>query len=284
MVVRVCELMSHLEETNVKKYKYITCGMVDIQKPVSHYRLLSGNQIGTEISVLRIEIPEDLILLPEDNYSVTDDDRLISELHPVVCIRRYQKGLKKRPDLNNIPLHELSDYLQEHEHLYTTRFGYATKEEEVKLLYAAQERAYKSLLTIKNLEPFTQNRTLVYGYTCRKETFHTYLKDGEIHTVVYQTDYIERKIRPVGMREIDVRYNSDYIPDAFAYPDLCDSTFFEQLAKAGVKLPFTMYIERRLLETYKEHGGKYEFYGYVIEDSDAPVPRVSWEEAVQSQK
>src|SRR5699024_6682196 len=103
MVVRVCELMSHLEETNVKKYKYITCGMVDIQKPVSHYRLLSGNQIGTEISVLRIEIPEDLILLPEDNYSVTDDDRLISELHPVVCIRRYQKGLRKRPDLNNIP-------------------------------------------------------------------------------------------------------------------------------------------------------------------------------------
>lgn len=117
----------------MKNYKYIICGTVDIYKPVSDYRLLAQNQITSKLSVLRIEIPEDLILWPEDNYSVTDDIRLISELHPVVCIRRYQRGLKERPDLNQIPLHELSDYLQKHEHLYTTRFGYATKEE-VRLL------------------------------------------------------------------------------------------------------------------------------------------------------
>lgn len=271
------------EEKNMKNYKYITCGTVNIRKPVSYYRLLAQNQITSKLSVLRIEIPEDLILWPEDNYSVTDDIRLISELHPVVCIRRYQRGLKERPDLNQIPLHELSDYLQRQEHLYTTRFGYATKEE-VKLLYAAQERALQSLLTVKNLEPFTQNRTLIYGYTCRKEPFHVYLKDGTIHTVVYQTDYIRGKIRPINMREIEVHYNSDYVPDACAYPDLCDRTFSDQLAKAGVKLPFAMYIERRLLETYKEYNGKYNFYGYIIEDSEEPVPRVDWEEAIQSSK
>ena len=105
-----------------------------------------------------------------------------------------------------------------------------------------------------------------------------------VDTVVYQTDYIRGKIRPINMREIEVHYNSDYVPDACAYPDLCDRTFSEQLEKAGVKLPFTMYIERRLLETYKEHNGAYNFYGYIIEDSEESVPRVSWEEAVRSPK
>ena len=56
------------------------------------------------------------------------------------------------------------------------------------------------------------------------------------------------------------------------------------LAHGLVKLPFTMYIERRLLETYKEYNGKYNFYGYIIEDSEEPVPRVDWEEAIQSSK
>ena len=34
-----------------------------------------------------------------------------------------------------------------------------------------------------DLKPFLKDRTLLYGYTCDRKTFHVYLKDKEIHTV-----------------------------------------------------------------------------------------------------
>ena len=115
----------------MKKYRYITSGAVEFDKPVSTYRLAAGNSIRNELVLLRVTIPDDMALTKEPGcgYAVTDDPRLVSDLHPVVCIRRYGHGLEKRLDLNEIPLYEISDYLQEHEHLYTTRFGFMAKEQ-----------------------------------------------------------------------------------------------------------------------------------------------------------
>ena len=33
----------------------------------------------------------------------------------------------------------------------------------------------------------TEDRTLIYGYTCERESFHVYIKDKEIHVVIYRT-------------------------------------------------------------------------------------------------
>lgn len=33
------------------------------------------------------------------------------------------------------------------------------------------------------------DRTLLYGYTCNIDTFHVYVKDKQIHTVLYRVDY-----------------------------------------------------------------------------------------------
>jgi hypothetical protein len=32
------------------------------------------------------------------------------------------------------------------------------------------------------------DRTLLFGYTCDRQTFHVYLKDGEINRIVYDRD------------------------------------------------------------------------------------------------
>ena len=44
-------------------------------------------------------------------------------------------------------------------------------------------KAPEPLITTQNLNN-RQDRTLLYGYTCDRETWHVYLKKGNIHTVV----------------------------------------------------------------------------------------------------
>lgn len=73
----------------------------------------------------------------------------------------------------------------------------------------------EDLITVKDLVN-KKDRTLLYGYTCSRETFHVYLKNLEIHTIIYQMDYLTNK--PINMREILVEDNYKYIPDKRLYP------------------------------------------------------------------
>ena len=44
----------------MKKYRYITSGTVEFDKPVSTYRLAAGNSIGNDLILLRVTIPDDM--------------------------------------------------------------------------------------------------------------------------------------------------------------------------------------------------------------------------------
>ena len=110
---------------------------------------------------------------------------------------------------------------------------------------------------------FQQDRTLIYGYTCERETFHTYIKDGEIHTIVYSFNYdffsSSEEAHPTDMREIKVSRNEQYIPDKRIYPEASDYLFCALLNSRGVDLPFTSFNENR-----PEPNGP--FYGFTIEE------------------
>lgn len=80
-------------------------------------------------------------------------------------------------------------------------------------------------------------RTLLYGYTCDRKTFHVYIKDNEIKTVVY--GYKEKPY------EITPTINESYIPDKRVYPEDADFEFCSLLKQAGVYIPFTNYSEER---------------------------------------
>lgn len=80
-----------------------------------------------------------------------------------------------------------------------------------------------------------EDRTLLYGYTCERYTWHVYLMGGEIFTVVY--DYGQEP------REVAVSTNHDYVPDKRLHPERCDYEFCKLLKKMGVHLPFTTYSD-----------------------------------------
>ena len=103
----------------------------------------------------------------------------------------------------------------------------------------------------------TKDRTLLYGYTCARETFHVYLKNNEIHTVMYNNDYSGDYTKPKNMRELAIKSNYGYVPDKRLYPEACDYEFCRLLKENGIYLPFTNFNENR---------PEQDFYGYTIED------------------
>lgn len=102
-----------------------------------------------------------------------------------------------------------------------------------------------------------KNRTLLYGYTCSRETFHVYLKNNEIHTVMYNNDYSGNYTKPKDMRELAIKSNYDYVPDKRLYPETCDYEFCKLLKEKGINLPFTGFNEERSTQN---------FYGFTLED------------------
>ena len=102
-----------------------------------------------------------------------------------------------------------------------------------------------------------KDRTLLYGYTCTRETFHVYLKNNEIYTVMYNNDYSVDRTKPKDMRELAIKSNYDYVPDKRLYPETCDYEFCKLLKERDISLPFTGYNEERPSQDY---------YGFTLED------------------
>lgn len=112
----------------------------------------------------------------------------------------------------------------------------------------------KEVIKANNLKN-KSNRTLLYGYTCDRRTWHVYLKDEKIHIVKYRHDY-ERDI-PVNLVEIEASCNRDYIPDKELYPSACDFEFCMLLKSKGCELMFTSEDERP----------EAAYYGYLSENA-----------------
>ena len=103
-----------------------------------------------------------------------------------------------------------------------------------------------------------KDRTLLYGYTCNKETWHVYIKDEQIHIVVYDFEWDDKlkKHKPSKLREIIPFSNCDFIPNKRLYPETCDFEFckllLEYLNQDYTCLPFTAWQEREELCFYGE--------------------------------
>jgi hypothetical protein len=91
------------------------------------------------------------------------------------------------------------------------------------------------------------DRTLLYGYTCDRDTWHVYIKQNCIYTVIY-----EYEKEPV---QVEVNKDEDYIPNKRLYPECCDYEFCKLLKEKGVYLPFT---------TWQDRDEKKIYYGKVL--------------------
>lgn len=87
-----------------------------------------------------------------------------------------------------------------------------------------------------NKEP----RTLLYGYTCNRDTWHVYLDEHQdIHVVTYNSRHL--MLSHTSGTAGGVTENSGFLPDKRLYPESCDFEFCRLLVKEREDLPFTNY-------------------------------------------
>jgi len=91
-------------------------------------------------------------------------------------------------------------------------------------------------------------RTLLYGYTCERDTFHVYLgQDGLLHKVVYGYD----KLLLVHAQGTCLLMQ-DCVPDKRVYPHASDMAFCVLLARAGIAVPYTTFRDDEPQQFYGE--------------------------------
>ena len=100
------------------------------------------------------------------------------------------------------------------------------------------------------------DRTLLYGYTCDRETLHVYLKDGGIHTVIYKLRGFNDGVADYDIREVNVKSNEDYVQSKRLYPNACDFEFCKLLKARGIYPSFT---------TFEDEWAKKDFYGTILD-------------------
>ncbi|GAB6464345.1 hypothetical protein CON36_32320 [Bacillus cereus] len=103
------------------------------------------------------------------------------------------------------------------------------------------QKEKEQVLTIDDLTN-KEDRTLLYGYTCEKETWHVYVKNNAIYTLV----------NPYGnnVEYVEIESNQEYVPDKRLYPERCDFEFCSLLKQKGIYLPFTTWQDDIKEETY----------------------------------
>jgi hypothetical protein len=93
-------------------------------------------------------------------------------------------------------------------------------------------------------------RTLAYGYTLERDTFHVYLSSDGIHKVVYQNT--APAVLLLHKHEREGLLLSECVPNKRLYPEACDFAFCALLKARGIDLPFTNWNDRQMARRF--HG------------------------------
>jgi hypothetical protein len=104
------------------------------------------------------------------------------------------------------------------------------------------------LIRATDLPNNREDRTLLYGYTVERTTWHVYLKDGLIHRIEYRSDakgpYMVGVCHGVQKAWAPRRL----LPDKRAYPERTDYQFARLCRDAGCRIEFTTYDADRVVQ------------------------------------
>lgn len=106
------------------------------------------------------------------------------------------------------------------------------------------------IISIEDLKD-DSDRTLLYGYTCTRDTWHTYIENKQIYVVIYEFEREPKQLR--------VESNYDFVPDKRLYPERCDYDFCRLLKNSRVELPFTTWTDE-----WTEDVENQKYYGKVL--------------------
>lgn len=88
---------------------------------------------------------------------------------------------------------------------------------------------------LKNLK----DRTLIYGYTLERHTFHLYLKEERFNLFIYKYkgDFVSR------LRHLEIIDVNTCLPSKRAYPESCDYEFCKLVKSRGGEISYTNFTE-----------------------------------------
>jgi len=120
-------------------------------------------------------------------------------------------------------------------------------------------------------------RTLVYGVTIERQTFHVYLgHDGVIHVLVYRELHNDGEtprflvLSHSGPEGQETKSNHGYLPSKRAYPESCDLEFCKLMRETDAKISFTSFTEGADERRKAVHSG---FAGFTA-DHPGAIPAV----------
>lgn len=108
-----------------------------------------------------------------------------------------------------------------------------------------QAEVVESAPTVSAKEIFNhQPRTLLWGYTCDRDSFHVYLDGmGFIHRVTYmKTSGEDVLLSHVKGTELEAKL---LVPNKRVYPEATDFEFAKLLKEKGIEVTYTNYQEDR---------------------------------------
>lgn len=97
-----------------------------------------------------------------------------------------------------------------------------------------------SILTLRAHEILGADRTLLFGYTADRDSWHVYLKDRQIHRV----RYTHRNV-VLGHDAQEVWDVVRLVPEKRVYPESTDAAFAQMLKRRGVDVPYLPFDEGR---------------------------------------
>ena len=93
-----------------------------------------------------------------------------------------------------------------------------------------------------------RDRTLLYGYTSDRHTFHVYLQNDMMHLVLYT--YEGKCLFHLGLNAGEAFAAKELVPNKRLYPEACDHETCLLLKNLGVSLPFTTFNPDRPVATW----------------------------------
>lgn len=112
----------------------------------------------------------------------------------------------------------------------------------------------RKAISVSELNNPDQDRTLLWGYTCERDSLHVYLKDGLLHRVLYK--FPDKLIIATSGESLPC---SAMAPDKRAYPAACDEQFAQLMVEKNQYVSYTTFDERpdipfhgKLLEELQE--------------------------------
>lgn len=114
---------------------------------------------------------------------------------------------------------------------------------------AAALKVIQAMLEKRNEGGSRKSTTLLYGYTCDRNSWHVYLNDGwsEVIALCYDKDgniLSTRRHSFADCEKSEIYSFSCIVPDKRLYPEACDFETCCILADHGANLPFTTHTER----------------------------------------